>query len=109
MIVKLSDWLISMLRLHRFPAVICVLRFGATPVEHRVRLASVNADRSTNTITVVFTFVDNLDAKLNMASIVVLNHFAGYIIVNNANVIIPSEYKWGQVALVETIKLIGAV
>jgi hypothetical protein len=113
MIVRLSDWLTSTLRSHEYSALVCSLILNyleySEPRRQSVRLVSLNADPSTRTITAVFRFVNLTDEELRHTTIVELYHFTGFTIASNVNVTIPSEYTWGQVALVETITLVGAV
>jgi hypothetical protein len=109
MIVRLSNWLISTLRSYAYPAAVCTLRVGTSTAYHRVNLASLNADPSAGTITVVFVFIDRTTVRLSDSIIVDLFNFNAPVIASNVNVTIPSNYTWGQVALVDTITLIGAV
>jgi hypothetical protein len=113
MIVRLTDWLISTLRSYEYSALVCdlILNYLADsePISQSVRLISLNADPSARTITAVFTFVNMTDTELKYTTIVNLYHFTGFTIASDVNITIPSEYTWGQVALVEIITLVGAV
>jgi hypothetical protein len=109
MIVKLSDWLTSTLRLYRYPASICGVRVGTASFIQNVRLTYLSSDPSAGTVTAVFLFTEATAAKLKDSTIWGLYRFTSAEITRDLNVTIPSEYTWGQVALMETITLIGAV
>jgi hypothetical protein len=109
MIVRLTDWLTSTLRLYTYPAPVCLLTISSVSYTQRVRLASLQAGPSAGTITAVFVFTERTTNRLNESTISTPTRFTGGSLGITVSLTIPSEYTWGQVALVETVTLVGAV
>jgi hypothetical protein len=108
--IILSDWLMSTIRLYEYPVVVCEIApvTGGVVIYQAVTLVSVIRNPSENTITLVFVFTRALDWRLNNTSVRYLRRFAGPRLTGLLGLVIPSEYTWGQVALVEVIGLTGA-
>jgi len=106
--IVLSNWLLSTLRLHRYPIFICWFTVGNTSYYQRVRLVRVEVDPFENKITVTWIFNDFLNFRLQDCVIFVFKRYDDSHM-SHTNLQIPSDYKWGEVVLVENIRLIGAV
>jgi len=109
MIVKLSDWLTSMVTKYSYPKQIAKINTGTAIMLHNVRLTSIATDPAANTITLTYIFTTATTVRLNSTTIIDLYRFGGSSLVPGINLVIPSSYTWGQVALVQQIRLIGAV
>ena len=109
MIVKLSNWLLSTVR--AYPPDSPAALIGTSPVstQQRVTLVYASYDPSTNSISVVWQFTNLRSSALNSAPVISLIRLDTGSTLVNTNFTIPYSYTWGQVALVETITLIGAV
>ena len=106
MIIKLSDWLISTLRLYTYPAPVC--RLGGS-FDQYVRLVNIRREQSRNAIIITWLFTHLWNVRLDAYPITALFRFDGDGLIGGLNIVIPSSYKWDEVALVEEIQLINAV
>ena len=110
--VKLSDWLLSILELYRVDAICCYVRWNAPPepvvVPQNVRRIYIETKPSERKIIITWAFTNLIFAPLKDTTIVSLVHFDAQTHIMDVNVTIQSDFKWGEVVLVEEITLIGA-
>jgi len=109
MIIKLSDWLISTVKLYPPNVKVASVMIGTVVYSHYVTLLYAERSSSENVITVVWKFESHRNEKLSSSTIVALHRMTGETLIDNINYPLKSDYTWGEVFLQETIKLIGAV
>jgi hypothetical protein len=109
MIVKLSDWLISIATRYPPRSACCTVNYLGLGYTQAVTLTNVSVDQSERRIRLIWLFTELGNVRLNESTIQVLHHFLPGFFVIYTNVRPPSTYTWSEVALLEDITLINAV
>jgi len=110
--IKATDWLLSTLAKYTIESICCYVRWNAQPepvvVPQNVRRVYTETRPSERKIIVTWVFTNLVFTPLKDTTITSLVHLDGQTHIMNVNITIQSDFKWGEVVLVEEIKLIGA-
>jgi hypothetical protein len=105
--VILSNWLLSTLRIHRYPIFMCAIAIGYSSRQQFVNLLRVEHSPHENRITVTWIFTQHLDVRLRDSEVFAFLRYDGQVM-SYTSFRIPSDYRWGDVIFVENIRLINA-
>jgi len=106
--VNLSNWLVSTVRL--YPSNVKVAEVEVFGRSGSLNVTLMYVDRSSpDVIKTAWKFATFTDTHTSDTVIVTLYRLTGEVLEDNLYMVLATDYTWGQIYLLDIIKLIGAV